>query len=57
MASGIFRKQAKLHAAGKNCLKTNPINFFAYCMSSFQEAGKTLLRELPMNSTLIFDCF
>jgi hypothetical protein len=34
-ASGIFRKQAKLQAAGKNCQKTNPINFFACCMSIF----------------------
>jgi hypothetical protein len=57
MASGIFRKQAKLHAAGENCLKTNPINFFACCMSIFKEAGKTLLRESPMNSTLIICYF
>ena len=49
MASGIFRKQAKLQAAGKSFQKTNPINFFACCMSNFQEAGKTFLREFPMN--------
>ncbi len=35
MASGIFRKQAKLQAAGKNFLQTNPINFFACCMGTF----------------------
>ncbi len=52
-ASGICRKQAKLQAAGKNCQKTNPINFFACCVSIFKEAGKTLLRDSPMNSTLI----
>jgi hypothetical protein len=53
MASGIFRKQAKLQAAGKSFQKTNPINFFACCMSIFWEAGKTFLREPPMNSTLL----